>query len=337
MTESRIRDSRNRCLACLEDWDSGNGDYHPRCARSFFGKPEAPVLEYNLTDMEKLAAKVLRSHSVVPGVQSKISLDLEPASGGGKAGRLTLVGLWGRFILKPPSTRFPHMPEIEDATMRLGAGAGLPVVPRILIRLASGELAYLTRRIDRTIAGKSVLGPNGKAVGKIAMEDLCQASGRLTEDKYKGSLEQAGRVIRRYSTQAGLDAINFFELAVFCFLTGNADMHLKNFSLWKPDPGEVQLSPAYDLLATKLILPKDEDETALTLNGKKKNLGRKDFDALAASLELNPKARDNAYQRLLSMRRTWSGILEKCLLPGTTRESYGGLVAQRIARLKRRS
>jgi serine/threonine-protein kinase HipA len=315
----------SRCLACLEESDGGNGDYHPRCARSFFGKPEAPALEYGLADMEKLAAKVLRSHSVVPGVQSKISLDLEPASAAGKAGRLTLVGLWGRFILKPPSSRFPNLPEIEDATMRLGAAAGLPVVPHVLIRLASGELSYLTRRIDRA------------PTGKIAMEDLCQASGRLTEDKYKGSLEQAGRVIRRYSTQAGLDAVNFLELAVFCFLTGNADMHLKNFSLWKPDAGEVQLAPAYDLLATRLILPKDEEETALTLNGKKKNLGRKDFDALAAALEVNPKARDNAYERLLGMRRTWTGILEKCLLPKPVREGYGDLVAQRMARLKRRA
>jgi serine/threonine-protein kinase HipA len=317
--------ARNRCLACLEALDKGKGDYHPRCARAFFGSPEAPVLEYALADMEKLATKVVRSHSVVPGVQSKISLDVEPASGSGKAGRLTLVGLWGRFILKPPTLRFPHLPEIEDATMRLGEAAGLPVVPHVLIRLASGELGYLTRRIDRA------------PTGKIAMEDLCQASGRLTEDKYKGSLEQAGRVIQRYSTQAGLDAINFFELAVFCFLTGNADMHLKNFSLWKPYPGEIQLAPAYDLLATKLVLPKDEEESALTLNGKKKNLGRKDFDALAAALGVNPKARDNAYARLLGIRKTASDVLEKSLLPKAVRESYGELLAQRIARLKRRA
>jgi serine/threonine-protein kinase HipA len=315
--------AKNRCLACLEALDKGKGEYHPRCARAFFGSPEAPALEYGLADMEKLAAKVVRSHSVVPGVQSKISLDVEP-SGSGKSSRLTLVGLWGRFILKPPSPRFPHLTEIEDATMRLGAAAGLPVVPHILIPLASGELAYLTRRIDRA------------STGKIAMEDLCQASGRLTEDKYKGSLEQAGRVVRRYSTQAGLDAINFFELAVFCFLTGNADMHLKNFSLWKPYPGEIQLTPAYGLLATKLVLPKDEEETALTLNGKKKNLGRKDFDALAAALEVNSKARDNAYARLLGIRKTASDVLEKSLLPKAVRESYGDLLAQRIARLKRR-
>jgi serine/threonine-protein kinase HipA len=317
--------ARNRCLACLEGLDGEEGDYHPRCARAFFGTSRAPALEYGLSDMEKLAARVLRAHSAVPGVQSKISLDLGNEAGEGKAGRLTLVGLWGRFILKPPSARFPHLPEIEDATMRLASAAGIPVVPHVLIRLASGELAYLTRRIDRTSAGK------------IAMEDLCQASGRLTEDKYKGSLEQAGRVLRRYSTQAGLDAVNFFELAVFCFLTGNADMHLKNFSLWKPSPGEIQLAPAYDLLATKLVLPKDEEETALTLNGKKKNLGRKDFDALAESLGVNAKARENAYARLLGMGKPWSSLLAECPLPGPMRKRYAELASDRIARLKRKA
>jgi serine/threonine-protein kinase HipA len=315
----------NRCLACLEAITGGETDFHSRCARSFFGTPKAPAFEYGLADMEKLATRVLRSHSAVPGVQSKISVDMDPKGGEGKAGRLTLVGIRGRFTLKPQTARFPYLPVLEDATMRLARAAGIPTVPHVLIRLASGELAYLTRRIDRTPAGK------------IAMEDLCQASGRLTEDKYKGSLEQAGRVLRGFSTQAGLDAVNFFELAVFCFLTGNADMHLKNFSMWRPFPDEVQFAPAYDLLATKLLLAKEEEETALTLNGKKKNLGRKDFDALAASLQMNGKARDNAFSRLFGMREEWSAILEKCLLPPALRERYGDLVAQRMARLKGRT
>lgn len=315
----------NRCLACLEELSGSESDYHSRCAKSFFGTSEAPVLEYGLADMEKLATRVLRSHSAVPGVQSKISLALDPEGGDGKPGRLTLVGIRGRFILKPPTARFPHLPVLGDATMRLAEQADIPTVPHALIRLATGELAYLTRRIDRTDAGK------------VAMEDLCQASDRLTEDKYKGSLEQAGRVLRGYSSQAGLDAVNFFELAIFCFLSGNADMHLKNFSLWRPYPGEIQLSPAYDRLATKLLLPKDEEETALTLNGKKKNLGRKDFDALAESLRMNVKARENAYSRLLGMREAWMAVLGKCLLPVGLRERYQGLLAERIARLKRRA
>ncbi len=310
-----------RCLYCRESW-TGEGAFHESCSAKFFGHRHAPTIEYKLDDMEKLATSVLRSHSTVPGVQSKISLDLEKSPGEGKAGRLTLVGLWGRFILKPPSRKYPRLPELEDATMHLAAAAGLPVVPHCLIRLASGELAYITRRIDRT------------KTGKLAMEDLCQASGRLTEDKYKGSLEATGRTIRSFSSQPGLDAILFFDLALFCFMTGNADMHLKNFSLWRPEGGETQLAPAYDLLATKLVIPKDEEETALTLNGKKKNLRRKDFDALAASLRLPDKARENSYTRLMGMRKTWDADLGKSFLPAPVRKKFQTLLEERIGRLK---
>lgn len=315
-----MKRAAGRCFFCRDAWD-GEGDYHPRCSRKFFGSAQAPILAYGLKDMGKLAAKVLRSHSAVPGVQSKISLDLEKSPADGKPSRLTLVGLWGRYILKPPSDRFPDLPEIEDATMHMAASAGLPVVPHALIRLASGEIAYITRRIDRPDSGR------------VAMEDLCQATERLTEDKYKGSLEQTGKAIRGFSTQPGLDAINFFELAVFCFLTGNADMHLKNFSLWRPVRNEVNLAPAYDLLATKLVLPKDEEECALTLNGKKKKIRRKDFDALAESLRIPEKARDNAYRRLLGMGKAWHADLGKSFLGAPIRKRYSALVEERLARL----
>jgi serine/threonine-protein kinase HipA len=310
-----------RCLHCGGAWD-GDGDFHPRCSRKFFGSAQAPAIEYGLKEMEKLAAKVLRSHSAIPGVQSKISLDLERKPVAGKARRLTLVGLWGRYILKPPSARFPNLPEIEDATMHMAATAGLPIVPHALIRLASGELAYITRRIDR-LAG-----------ARVAMEDMCQATERLTEDKYKGSLEQTGKSIRSFSTQAGLDAVNFFDLAVFCFLTGNADMHLKNFSLWRPAPGEIKLAPAYDLLATKLALPKDDEECALTLNGKKKNIQLKDFDALAESLRIPAKARDNSYGRLGGLRKAWQGDLANSFLPAPVRKRYQDLLDERLGRLR---
>lgn len=311
----------SRCLACAQPWD-GEGDFHPRCSRAFFGTARSPVLEYGLADMEKLAAKVLRSHSAVPGVQSKLSLDLEKRPPTGKAGRLTLVGLWGRFILKPPSTRFPGLPELEHATMRLAAASGIPVVPHSLIRLASGETAYITRRIDRREGGT-----------RLAMEDLCQVTERLTEDKYKGSLEQAGKAIRTYSTQAGLDAINFFELGVFCFLTGNADMHLKNFSLWRPAPDEIKLAPAYDLLATRLVLPEDKEESALTVNGKKSNLRRKDFDALADGLRIPEKARENSYDRLAGMRKSWGESLAASFLKAPLRKRFQALVEERLGRL----
>ncbi|HKP98543.1 MAG TPA: HipA domain-containing protein [Fibrobacteria bacterium] len=309
------------CLYCMERLD-GPGDYHPRCSRKFFGTPAAPRLEYGLDEMETLAGRILRAHAAIPGVQAKISLDLEASRGSGKAGRFTLVGLWGRYILKPPSKQYPAMPEVENATMRLADAGGIRTVPHALIRLKSGELAYLTKRIDRMDGAK------------IAMEDMCQLTGRLTEDKYKGSLEQIGKTILRYSTQPGLDAVNFFELALFCFLTGNADMHLKNFSLWRPFADEIQLSPAYDLVATKLLLPKDPEETALALNGKKKTLRRKDFDALAESLGLPAKTRENAYAQAAKTPERARKVLAAGFLPATMKKAYLDLVGSRAGRLE---
>lgn len=305
-----------KCLYCRETRE-GAGDYHPRCSRKFFGRPEAPSLDYGLDDMEKLAGEVIRTHAAVPGVQAKISLDLDASVKAGKKGRLTLVGLWGRFILKPPTRMYPELPEVEDATMHLAETMGLRTVPHAMVRLKSGELAYLTRRIDRT--GES----------KVAMEDLCQVIGRLTEDKYRGSLEQVGKAIRACSDQPGLDAVDFFELVLFCFLTGNADMHLKNFSLWRPSRNAYQLAPAYDLVATALLIPGDAEESALALNGKKKNLRRKDFDALASSLGLAEKVRDNAYRKLGGSMDRWDASLERGFLSGELRSKYSSLLRER--------
>ena len=221
----------------------------------------------------------------VPGVQPKLSLHVERGGDQG-GGRLTLVGLEGAFILKPPTKEYPDMPELEHYTMRLAGAAGLDVAPGGLIPLASGELAYITRRMDRT------------ASGPLHMEDMCQVTDKMTEQKYRGSMEQVGKAVLRYSSNPGFDALRLFELALFCFLTGNADMHLKNFSLLYEADGIIRLSPAYDLLPTKLLMPQDQEEMALTMNGKKSRLQRRDFDAFGHALNLADRQIANAHTRL---------------------------------------
>jgi serine/threonine-protein kinase HipA len=309
----------NRCLYCWEVWD-GEGEFHPKCNKKFFGTRNPPILEHGLDEMEKLATEVVRTHVTVPGVQPKISLDLDLPEKG-REGRLTLVGLWGRYILKPPTKKYPSMPEVEDATMHLAEAAGIRTVPHSMIRLKSGELAYITKRIDR------------KGDGKIAMEDMCQITERLTEDKYKGSLEQVGRAIREHSTQPGLDTINFFEVIVFCYLTGNSDMHLKNFSLWRPSEGEIQLAPAYDLVATKLLLPQDLEETALALNGKKKNLRRKDFKAIALNMAIPEKTIENTFNKFFRAKESWIELLDKSFMNEELRDAYKELLKVRFEKL----
>jgi len=287
-----------------------------------FGTPTPPELPYTAADVRTLALKVVGSRITVPGVQAKLSLDVEGAATRAPVGgRLTLVGLWGRYILKPPFGRFPHLPEVEDCTMHLAALSGIRTVPHALLRLRSGELTYITRRIDRT------------DTGMLHMEDMCQASGRLTEHKYHGSHEQIARLILRCSTHPYLDAGYFYDQVLFSFLTGNADMHLKNFSLIKmPDTGWI-LAPAYDLVATALLLPEDREELALTLDGRKSHLTLENFRHAFAHAGLEPSAFRAMLRRFTRALPAWMRFIDGSFLPPDLGARFKELITERATRL----
>jgi Uncharacterized protein related to capsule biosynthesis enzymes len=254
-----------RCLYCYDELGEEISEFHKACSGKIFGTPTPPELPYSEGQMLQLAEKVIKSQSTITGVQPKLSLHIEKISKKDVPQRFTIVGLWGGYILKPPTKQYKFLPELEDITMHLAEISGIEVVTHSLIRLNSGKLSYITKRIDR------------RNEIKIHMEDMCQLTERLTEQKYNGSYEQIGKAIAKYSVNPGLDITNFFEQVLFSFLTGNADMHLKNFSLIdKPDMGYI-LSPAYDLVASSLVVKGDEEELALTLNGKKNKIKKLDF------------------------------------------------------------
>jgi serine/threonine-protein kinase HipA len=233
---------------------------------------------------------------------------------------LTVVGaLGGQFILKPPSERFPEMPENEHVTMRIGEALGIRVVPSSLIRLASGELSYITKRIDRTETGE-----------KIHMIDMFQ----ITEafDKYKGSMEKIGKALDSYSSNTLLDKTFFFDLALFSFLTGNNDMHLKNFSMIESPSGWV-LSPAYDLLNVAIIFPEDTEELALTIVGKKKGLERKHFEQLADGLGLTPKQIKGAFNRMIKNKSKAFNWIDRSFLSNEMKAAYKELLEKRYEQL----
>lgn len=255
----------DRCLCCYKPLKEGQVDYHPACARKLFGTKQAPTLPYVRSEIGDLARQVVRSQTTLTGVQAKLSLDVN-RGGKNEPARFTIVGLWGRYILKPQTDRYHLLPEIEDLTMHLAEAAKIAVVPHGLIRFADGEICYITRRIDRLDDG-----------AKVPMEDMCQLSERLTEYKYKGSYEQIAKLIKKYSAFSQLDLVNFWEVVIFSWITGNADMHLKNFSLYNNRKMGYALTPAYDLLSTKIVMPEDTEELALTLNGKKRKIQKSDF------------------------------------------------------------
>jgi serine/threonine-protein kinase HipA len=312
-----------RCLYCYQPLDDFQADFHAACSKKIFGKPEPPTFDFTEDQMLELAEKVIKSQVAVTGVQPKLSLDIEKVKkngNGGKSERFTIVGLWGGYILKPPTTHYPHLPELEDVTMHLATIAGIATVPHSLIRLTSGKLAYITKRIDRT------------KEGKLHMEDMCQLTERLTEHKYKGSYEQIAKAIAKYSANPGLDKILFFEQVVFSFLTGNADMHLKNFSLTKrPNMGYV-LSPAYDMVASALVVQGDEEELALNLNGKKKNIKRSDFQE--AFKTIDERARENVFKKFHATLSKWYEFIEISFLPDEMKQPYIQLIKERAHRME---
>lgn len=311
-----------RCLYCYELLESSETDFHPKCSRKMFGTATPPLLPYDENQLDELALEVVRSHTAITGVQPKLSLHLASDGKSRSPQRFTIVGLWDGYILKPPSPRFPQLPEIEDLTMHMAEALRIATVPHTLIRMKSGALAYLTRRIDRT------------KKGKLHMEDMCQLTGRLTENKYDGSYEQIAKAIRRFSVNPGFDVINFFEMVLFCFLTGNADMHLKNFSLLDiPEKEGFNLAPAYDLLSTALVMPADDEDLALTLNGKKKRLTFRDFKTALKTSSIDEVVQDRMFRKFGKARPVLEKLIDKSFLDAELKLTYKELVMKKYRQI----
>jgi serine/threonine-protein kinase HipA len=281
VAESEYKLPVHKCLYCYESLANKDADYHETCNKKFFGVAQTPYFDYDANSLKDLAARIVNARMAVTGVQAKLSLNLDRKENERNVKKLTIVGMYGDYILKPQSVYYEQLPELEHLTMRLATLCSISVVPHTLYRLKDKSLCYITKRIDR-VKGK-----------KIHMEDLCQLSNRLTEDKYKGSYEQVAKKIAAHTEQGLLNVINFFEQLLFCYLTGNSDMHLKNFSLIMQANGKYNLCPAYDLLATCLVNKADKEELALTLNGKKSNLKYRDFAFAFEQYGINKKVLDN--------------------------------------------
>ncbi len=309
----------NRCLYCYKPLEAGL-DFHEKCSLEFFGTSTPPVIEYSLNQMDELAKNIVERSIAVPGVQAKLSMSIVRGAMERSSTRLTVVGALGRqYIFKPPAVRFPEMPQNEHVTMRIAQAFGIKVAPSSLIKLASGELSYITKRVDRTESGE-----------KIHMIDMFQ----ITEafDKYKSSMEKVGKAIDTYSSNTLLDKILYLELALFSFLTGNNDMHLKNFSMIESKSGWV-LSPAYDLLNVSILIPKDDEELALTLSGKKKRIKWEHFVQLGKGMGLSEKQITGILTRFKREAHKASDLLDKSFLSAGMIAKYKELLEKRFRQM----
>ena len=309
-----------RCLCCNKE--ISNPDeyealvfWHRKCIRSFFGTGVLPELSCSEKELERLANLTVNKGLTVPGVQKKLSLHLDKED---RTARLTIVDYPAGYILKPQSEDFDHLPEAEYLVMKMAESVKIKTVPNALLYLKN-RYVYITRRVDR-IAGQM-----------LAMEDFCQLSGRMTEDKYRGSYENCGRIIKKYSRNIGIDTAEFFYRLLFCFLTGNSDMHLKNFSLIEEKPGNriFGLSAAYDLLPVNIVMPADKEQVALTLNGKKKNLRKKDFLSLAGSLGIGEKSALGMIKQILQYRTGLKEMVDISYIPEKMKNDMKDLIDER--------
>ncbi len=310
-----------RCLYCYNELteaeqklDAGKFGFHSLCSKKIFGNAVPPELPYTEDDMLSLAEQVIKSQKTVTGVQPKLSLGIQKMKGNENPSRFTIVGLWGEYILKPQTKDYSNLPEIEDLTMHLAEISKIKTVNHALIYLKSGQLAYITKRVDR------------KKNEKLHMEDMCQLTERLTEHKYRGAHEQIAKAILKYSTNPGLDVINFYEMVIFSFLTGNSDMHLKNFSLLKDDILNYNLCPAYDLVASQLVVEGDDEELALTLNGEKKKLKRADFETAMKTAGIENKTIENIFNRFAKTTLKWHEFIDISFIPDKVKTAYHKLI-----------
>ncbi len=311
----------SKCLYCYQALVNGESDLHHHCSELFFGRPEAPQLIYSLHDMKALAQQLTHKRVAIPGVQPKILL--EANTGVGAANSLTIAGTrGGKYIIKPPNPNYPQLPENEHITMLLAKEAfGMHTALHSLIRLSSGELAYITRRMDRR--------DDGTSVHMLDMFQILEA-----HDKYLGSMEKVGRAISQYSSSPQEDVHYYFELVLFCFLTGNNDMHLKNFSMIRKG-NAWNLAPAYDLLNVHLAIPKDVEELALTLGGKKRKFTRQYFMDFGLKLGLSEMHISGVFDRMEKQISPAIAWLNQSFLTEENRENYVALIRKRIQMLRK--
>lgn len=308
----------SNCLFCYQALKEDEIDFHPKCSKKMFGTAAAPLLNYTLDEMETLAKEIIETSISVPGVQPKLSLGfIKEKLADGTKGRLTVLeALGGQYILKPQNSTFPEMPENEHLTMKLAELLGIQTVLSSLIRLKSGELSYITKRIDRTTKG-----------GKIHMLDMFQ----ITEafDKYRSSMEKVGKAVIEHSSNTLLDVLRLYEVVIFSYITGNNDMHLKNFSLILKDKNW-GFAPVYDLLNVQLHLPEDKEETALTIGGKKSRLTKSDFIILGVKFGLSEKQIENVFQRFIKAEKKMLLFITQSFLSEANRIKYKDLLMQRL-------
>lgn len=299
------------CAICLGS-TSRDAEYHEACIEALFGTKVMPGIDVGLSELYKLAAKMAGKMSI-SGVQEKVSLKLSSDKS-----RLVVAAVGGRYILKPESSRFSCLPQNEHLTMRLASLVGIDVPRFGLVRLNDGSIAYVIARFDRSQDGT-----------KLPVEDFCQLAGKPIRDKYAGSSELCARIVRNHASEPLVQLRGLYRLLLFSWWMANGDMHLKNFSILTTPDAVQRLSPAYDLVCTRLVIP--DDPLALPVGGRNKNLTRRSWLNLAEYCELPERAAERLITDQINALEPSLKLISDSFLIDEMKEVYRQIVMDNTA------
>jgi serine/threonine-protein kinase HipA len=283
-------------------------DYHAECLDLLFGTPTLPVLDIELSKMMGLAAEMAGKMSI-SGVQEKVSLRLSD-----NKSRFEIAPTDGRYILKPEPSRFAFVPQNEHLTMRLAELVGIEVPPFGLVELKDKAIAYVIKRFDRLDDGT-----------KLQVEDFCQLDEKPIRDKYQGSGELCVRILRKYASEPLIEIRKLFKVLLFSWWASNGDQHLKNFSLVRSTEGRWRLTPAYDLICTRLPIPSDRD-LAMPICGKKSNLAKQQWLEFAKYSQIPERAAVRLLQEQIDALELSLSFIETSFLPDDQKSQYQEIV-----------
>ena len=267
-------------------------------------------LHYTAAELRQEAANRAKKLSI-QGVQPKLSATISVVEQ-----EFKIVDQFGTYIIKPQNDLFPELPQNEDVTMRMAKVFGLNVPFHGMLYGKDGSLSYFIKRFDRYGKGK-----------KIATEDFAQLTGNTRDTKYRFTMEKLVPVIDEFCSFPAIEKADFFKRILFCFVTGNEDMHLKNFSLITKN-GKTTLTPAYDFLNSRIAIKNPEEEIALPLKGKKSNLKASDFIDYYGKerLQLNEKIIATILNQMQDAIPKWKELLEISFLSDQMKEKYFNLL-----------
>jgi serine/threonine-protein kinase HipA len=305
------------CVICLKPIRLPGETQHKTCVETLYGTDRAPRVPFSADTVVALVCDMIGKMSI-SGLQEKLSLSfstdrtcLEP------------VAVGGQFILKPQSVHLRAMPENEHLTMRLAGQCGIEISPLGLVQLSDGGLAFIIRRFDHLADGS-----------RLAMEDFCQLAELSSRDKYEGTAELCVRILRKFVTEPKDEIAKLFRQLLFAWWTGNGDLHLKNLSILNRSDGARVLSPAYDLLCTRLIIP--DDEMALPMQGKRKEIRRKNWMVFGDYCKLSKHAVDELVGQQIEQLKPALDLVQASFLPDNQKLEYTKILKSNTAILSKK-